>query len=319
MWFHPTRSTFSVLRALHQRAVLRPKPEAAPRGLALPCRARSPGPRAVSAGKPGALDDASSPGLFLPYDTCRVGRPVDRRQIPPPPRAACGVWLPPARRPLPALPTRRACRSVHGLHPSRSSPRRDRYPFRGPCPPAVGPVLEASPKGSPCDGPGFRASFPRRVRSVTGTARVPAADSFLGFGPPEHAPVRPGARIDRVDRGASPLALRRLDVQARPGLRVFQCERVGRSVSGPPALLGFRTFRRCGAPYAGPRGGLMASPHARPARRRSGAIQAPRTQRNSKSRACCPAPAPIGLRSVTSSVRQCLFFKDPRRVGAASL
>ncbi len=74
--------------------------------------------------------------------------------------------------------------------------------------------------------------------------RVPAVDPFLGLIPPEHAPVRPGAHFDR---SASPLALLRLDVQARLGLRVLRCEQVGWSVSGPPALLGFRTFRptRC--------------------------------------------------------------------------
>jgi len=52
---------------------------------------------------------------------------------------------------------------------------------------------------------GFKAFFPRRVRAVAGTTRVPAVDPFLGFCPPEHAHVRPGARFDR---GASPLALR---------------------------------------------------------------------------------------------------------------
>jgi hypothetical protein len=70
---------------------------------------------------------------------------------------------------------------------------------------------------------------------------VPAADPFLGFDPPKRTPVRPGARFDR---GASPLALRRFDVQTRLGLRVLQYKRVGRSVSGSPASLGFSTFRQ---------------------------------------------------------------------------
>jgi hypothetical protein len=45
----------------------------------------------------GRSDDTSSPGLLLPYDTYQTGGSVPRRRIPPPPRAAYGVWLPPAR------------------------------------------------------------------------------------------------------------------------------------------------------------------------------------------------------------------------------
>jgi hypothetical protein len=117
---------------------------------------------------------------------------------------------------------------------------RDRCPSRGPFPPVV-----------TC-----RSSSPRRETGAAGrlqgfvlatsscchrNPKIPAVDPFLGFFLPEPAPVRPGARFRR---GASPLALRRLDVQARLGLRVSGCERVGRSVSGPPALLGFCTSRQ---------------------------------------------------------------------------
>jgi len=70
---------------------------------------------------------------------------------------------------------------------------------------------------------------------------IPAVDPFLGFDPPKRTPVRPGARFDR---GASPLALWRFDVQTRLGLRVLQYKRVGRSVSGSPTSLGFSAFRR---------------------------------------------------------------------------
>ena len=56
---------------------------------------------------PGIRDDASSPGLLLPYDTYRPGGPVCRQRIPPLPRTACGVWLPPSRCPPPGLPTRK--------------------------------------------------------------------------------------------------------------------------------------------------------------------------------------------------------------------
>jgi hypothetical protein len=118
---------------------------------------------------------------------------------------------------------------------------RDRCPSRGPClpdvtrcnPPPRGEARTTWPPSRPCSRDEFVLS--------PGPQVIPTVDSFLGFDLPEHALVRPGARFDR---GASPLALRRLDVQARPGLRVLRCERVERSVSGPPALLGFSTFRR---------------------------------------------------------------------------
>jgi len=143
-----------------------------------------------------------------PTTRSQAGGSVHPRWIPPPWRAACGVWVPPARPTPPALPTL-ARRSVHGLHPSRVSPRRDRCPSRGPYPPDVTHRTSAPPRGG---GPGvaaFRVSFPRRVRADTGIAGIPAVDPFLGFFPPEPSPVRPGARFHR---DASPLALRRLYV-----------------------------------------------------------------------------------------------------------
>jgi hypothetical protein len=167
-------------------------------------------------------------------------------------------------RPSTADPSAAACR-VRGLATpfatstadppdASSAPERPwASPFKGfPSPrsaPLSGPLPSCRCQGTPAPPrrmeptslTGFRALFPRRVRADTGTTRIPAVDPFLGFDPPEHAPVRPGARFDR---GASPLALRRLDVQARPGPRVLRCERVGGSVSGPPALVGFSTFRR---------------------------------------------------------------------------
>jgi hypothetical protein len=78
--------------------------------------------------------------------------------------ATCGVWLPPARLLPPALPTL-ARRSVHGLHPSRSSLRRNRYPSRGPCPPAVTRCFHPAPKGE----------LPRRGRLQ---GLVPATNPF---------------------------------------------------------------------------------------------------------------------------------------------
>jgi len=143
-----------------------------------------------------------------PTTRYQAGGSVHPRRIPPPRRAACGVWVPPARPTPPALPTL-ARRSVHGLHPSRVSPRRDRCPSRGPCPPDVAHRTNTPPRGGGYGVTVFRALLPRRVRADTGIAGIPAVDPFLGFVPPEPTPVRPGARFHR---GASPLALRRLYV-----------------------------------------------------------------------------------------------------------
>jgi len=72
---------------------------------------------------------------------------ASRRRIPPPPRATCGVWLPPARLLPLALPTL-SRRSVHELHPSRCSLRRNRYPSRGPCLPAVARSFRGTPRST---------------------------------------------------------------------------------------------------------------------------------------------------------------------------
>jgi hypothetical protein len=159
---------------------------------------------------PGTSDDTSSPGLSLPYDTVSNRQTRCRRRIPPPPRAAYGVWLPPARPAPPVLPMRQAHRSVHGLHPSRSSPRHDRCSSRSPCLPAVTAPRQHRPGGrrarrKPASRPCSRdeSVLPPEPRVI------PAVDPFLGFAPPERAPVRPGVRFGR---DASPLVLRRLDV-----------------------------------------------------------------------------------------------------------
>jgi hypothetical protein len=173
---------------------------------------------------PGVRDDASSPGLLLPYDTCRPGGPVGRQRIPPLPRTTSGVWLPPSRCPPPSLPMRQAHRSAHGLRPSRCSPRRDRCSSRSPCPPAVtgrrapsrrwvrttwppsGPSSRDESVQSP-EPQGFRPSIPSWVSSL---------QSMLPF------------VLARALVAAPPLSpLGRLDVQARLGLRVLRCEQVG--------------------------------------------------------------------------------------------
>ena len=148
--------------------------------------------------------------FFCPTTQSQAGGSVNRQRIPPPPRATCGVWLPPSRRTPPALPMRQAHRSVLELHPSRFSPRHDRCPSRSPCPPVVTVPQLRLPGGQrarqwPASGP-----CSRDESVLTPEPQVtPAVDPFLGFPPPERTPARPGARFDR---GASPLVLRRLDV-----------------------------------------------------------------------------------------------------------
>ena len=88
------------------------------------------------AGYPASQTTLPLLGFFGPTTQCQTGGPVRPQRIPPPQRAAYGVWIPPSRTPPPVLPTL-ARWSVHGLHPSRVSPRRDRCPSRGPCPPDV--------------------------------------------------------------------------------------------------------------------------------------------------------------------------------------
>jgi hypothetical protein len=122
-------------------------------------------------------------GFLRPTTRSQAGGSVCRRRIPPPPRAACGVWLPPSRPTPPALPARLARRSVPGLHPSRVSPHRDRYPSRGPCPPVVAGCARASPEENANDPAAFRAFFPRRVRADTGTTSGSGRRSLPGVRP----------------------------------------------------------------------------------------------------------------------------------------
>jgi hypothetical protein len=195
--------------------------------LSLSFRARSPGPRAVSptpARRQLQACQTTLPLLDFLYPTTQsqAGRSV-RRQIPLPSRTACGVWLPPARHPPPALPAL-SRRSVHGLHPSRTSPRSRSVPLSGPIPSWRYPPDQRPPEGRrgtmrPTSGSCSRDEFVLSPEPQV----IPAVDPFLGFDLPEPTLARPGARFDR---GASPLALRRLDVQARPGPRVLRCERV---------------------------------------------------------------------------------------------
>lgn len=219
----PACSAFSALQAFDLRAVLQPKLEATLLELSVSFRAQSPGPRAVPAGYPVGVDDTSSRGLFLPYGTCRPDGPVCRRRIPPPPRATSGVWLPPSRPTPSGLPVRLAHRSAPGLHPPRCSPRRDRFPSRGPCHPAVTRsriVPKVDLRSAP---PSWRCSHDESVRSPEpeGSGRRYLLE-FRSFRACSRSSWRP-----LWYRGASPLALGRLDVQARLGHRVLRMRTSG--------------------------------------------------------------------------------------------
>jgi hypothetical protein len=125
-------------------------------------------------------------------------RPADpyRRQIPLPPRTAYGVWLPPSRRPPPALPVQ------------MNAPERPwASPFKGfsstaigaplgahafltlptATPPPRGEASTAWPSSRPCSRDEFVLSPEPRM--------IPAVDPFLGFDLSEPAPARPGARF----------------------------------------------------------------------------------------------------------------------------
>jgi len=97
------------------------------------------------------------PWASLPHDTCRNGgsspRGVQPRSAP------RGVWIPHRDHPAGPPGTLRPP-SVHGLHPSRRSPRAGRTPSRAPLPSCRSPRRFASPLRSVADAVGFRASIP---------------------------------------------------------------------------------------------------------------------------------------------------------------
>lgn len=145
------------------------------------------------------------------------------------------------------------CRSVHGLHPSRLTPRPRLVLLSE-------PVLSwrslrsrrPAPEGTWRQGTGSSSEPSSRGESVLSPRplRVLAVDAFLGFSPPELVPNLPGQRIEYV---ASPHALRAARRRCSHGPQGLGVGRGERSVSGSTALMGFSTFQRHSAPYAGPR------------------------------------------------------------------
>jgi hypothetical protein len=159
---------------------------------------------------PGKSDDASSPGLCMPYDT------VSNRRIRLPPtdpsadayhvRGLTTPFVTPTTGP----PGTTSAPERPWASPFKDFPSSRSVPLSGPVallslPRSAAPPRRAAPTARPASGPSSRDES---VLSPE-PRMVPAVDPFLGFRPPERAPVRPGARFGR---GASPLALWRLDV-----------------------------------------------------------------------------------------------------------
>jgi len=98
------------------------------------------------------------PWAFVPHDTCRSGGPSPRGVRPHgEPRE---VWVP--RATMTTTPSEVPCGppSVHGLCPSRRSPRTGRTPSRESLPSCRWPRRFASPLKERADAVGFRASIP---------------------------------------------------------------------------------------------------------------------------------------------------------------
>jgi hypothetical protein len=238
---HPTRTTFDVLRALDRRATPQPKPWMALLGLSLSFRAnhREPMPSRWS---PSWSDGTTSPGLLAPYDTvpgrwirCSTADPSAAAAPRPgfgyPPR---GCYLRPSRR------LRVGASMGFALQG---------FPFV-----AIGAplgVLALLPLPAACEASrgtpfhhaaGFKALFLRRIRAVTGITSDFGRRYLLGV-LLSRACSHPTWRSLWV--AAPPLSPSGgLTSKVRLGLRVSKYAWVGRSVSGPPALLSFSTFRR---------------------------------------------------------------------------
>jgi hypothetical protein len=132
------------------------------------------------------------PWAFAPFDTCRNGGPVFRGASGP---TACRVrGFDTSIATSTAIPPEAfRLRSVHGLHPSRPSPRADGSPSREPCPPVVPPVDSPRPPGERADESGFRASFPARARAALGSPKGPEPSMPSWASPVQSLlPPRPG-------------------------------------------------------------------------------------------------------------------------------
>lgn len=190
---------FDALRVVAKPVLpCRPKPDGGP-----PCawaplqRSTAAPPRRPARPRTGSADDASSLGL-----SCPTAHPERRTRsphgLPAARRAACGVWVPPARRPPPSLPARRSAGAPSGfslrglLLAAIGDP-----PGRPALLPFLAPVRNAREGVRTRAAPGLRSRCrARSSRHPEGRADV---DASLGFSPPERSP--PPSRPALSSRG----------------------------------------------------------------------------------------------------------------------
>jgi len=135
---------------------------------------------------------------------------------------------------------------------------RERYPSRGLCPPdvAVRGSPERDPRNRPPPGPRSHGEFVL----APDPRRSPTVDAFLGFSPPERSPHPSGPPLVVAAPALASLGGMTSLPAWTSGLR--RANGSAWSVSGLPALLGFRTLRPSRRAVHRPGSGLIASPPA---------------------------------------------------------
>jgi hypothetical protein len=230
----------------------RPKPSGGPPCAFVPLQRRVL--TAPHRGEHGSSRDASFPGLPFPTTHAGSADPLCWWQrIPPPPRATYGVWLPPSRPAPPILPMPKH-RSVPGIRPPRRSPRRERCPSRGPCPPDVPDPRPPLPREERSRGRGrlqglVPTTSPCRRPAA---ARQPDRRCLPGLRPSRAFP--PSVRAIASSHDAGPLALGRDDVPTHLDHRASRIEWIGLvrfRTAGSPGVLHLPTVAALRSPFRG--------------------------------------------------------------------
>jgi hypothetical protein len=265
MGFRPTRTAFCAPRGCSSSEPPdRPKPTEGP-----PC-AFAPLQRHVSSAPHRALgargrSRCSSVSAMLPLLGFRalrhmpVGDSALGQRVPPPPRAASEVWLPPSR---PSSPTsrRRSAGASLGFALQGFLLVRKRCPSRGPCPPDVTRAASLFPREQALlePPPGLRACdefvLPPRDRGRL------AVDTFLGFPPSERSPHTSGLSLVVTMPALSSLG----GVTSLPAWTSRLRGTHGSAGPFPSCQLswGFAPSDRPDTPFIVPGSGLMVSPRA---------------------------------------------------------
>ena len=181
-------------------------------------------------------------GFWSPTTQSRPADPLKWRQIPLPPRAAFGVWVPPSRRPPPVLPTHMASERPWALPSKAFSSTAGGSPLRDLALLTLPGLIVATPGGSEEDRAAFRALISRRVRAVTRLPKESGRRCLPGILPSRA--FSPSARAIACSRDADPLALGREDVIARLGLRASRIGWIGLvrlRTAGSPGVLHLST------------------------------------------------------------------------------